>query len=66
MFVITWDIITNMEHSMIQIENKFKYSVAHIVCKGFSEKLNYMPIDNGIYDLNYSLPFMLFPNLKIS
>jgi hypothetical protein len=55
-----------MEHSMIQIENKFKYSVAHIVCKGFSEKLNYMPIDNGIYDLNYSLPFMLFPNLKIS
>jgi len=60
LYVITWDIKTNNEYSMIQLENKYTFKMSHMVCKGMSEKLNYIPINDGLYDLYFSLPFRIF------
>ena len=64
MYVITWDIDKNIEHQMMQIEKKFDFNAGHIVCKGITERHNYIPIDNSLYDLYFGLPFKFFQNIN--
>lgn len=55
-----------MEHSMIQLEKKRDFNAGNIVCRGVSERLNYIPIEGCLYDLTFSLPFKFFDNIQIS
>lgn len=60
MYVITWDIVNNMEYQMMQIEKKFTFNSGHIICKGVTERHNYIPLAESFYDLYYGLPFKFF------
>ena len=43
MSVITWRLDTNNEHQMMQIEKKFSFNAGHVICKGMTERQNYIP-----------------------
>jgi hypothetical protein len=45
---------------MMQIEKKFDFNAGHAICKGVTERHNYIPIDNLFYDLFFGLPFKFF------
>ncbi len=48
---------------MMQIQKKFSFNSGHIICKGMTERHNYIPIDNQFYDLYFGLPFKFFMNI---
>lgn len=45
MSVVTWDLDKNIEYSMIELNDLETYSPEHLVCKGMSEKMNYIVTD---------------------
>lgn len=56
MFVVTWDVIKNLEYSMIELQDLGTYYPYNLICKGMSEKLNYIITDSNFFDLFYLLP----------
>ena len=65
MYVITWDLENNIEHCMMQLENKYGSASSHFVFKGISEHLNYIPYNDSLIDLRFGLPFKFFKGLKL-
>lgn len=57
--------IENIEHSMMQIENKYANYSSHFVFKGITEHLNYIPYNESIIDLRFGAPFKFFKGLKL-
>ena len=45
---------------MMQILKNFKFNGGHLVCKGMTERHNYIPLDNQFFDLFYGLPYKFF------
>lgn len=56
-FVMTWDLELNQEHSLAQIDISDIPHPEHLVCKGVQQKLNYIVTENCFYDFQYMLPF---------
>jgi hypothetical protein len=45
---------------MMQIEKRFNFNAGHIICKGLTEKYNYIPMKEAFYDIYFGLPFKFF------
>jgi hypothetical protein len=56
MNVMTWDLIKNYEYSMIELQDLSSSYPEHMICKGMSEKMNYIVTNSNFYDLFYLLP----------
>jgi hypothetical protein len=57
MFVATWDLIKNIEYSMIELNEMESNKPQNLICKGMKEKHNYIMTKTNSYDLFYLLPF---------
>jgi hypothetical protein len=53
---MTWDLKTNNEYSLVDIDVSGISSPEHLLCKGIYEKLNYLVTSNEFYDFQYLLP----------
>lgn len=54
-----------MEHQMMQIEKTYNYNSGHLICKGITERYNYIITNHAFYDIYFGLPFKFFPNTKM-
>ena len=50
-YIATWDLVTNLEYSMLQLDNIESSTPENFVCKGVKEKYNYIISEDGFYDL---------------
>jgi hypothetical protein len=55
--VATWNLETNIEHSMLEIEDDKSSILYNHMVKGLNSKLNYLVTWDAFYDLQYLLPF---------
>lgn len=59
LYIANWDLEKNIEYNMLQIQgasSNFSTYCDRLVCKGISEKLNYIVTNDAFYDLQYMLP----------
>ena len=56
MYVLTWDLLKNIEFSLVQISSKIKHP-EHLIFKGMKTKYNYYITTDNFYDFQYMLPF---------
>jgi len=57
MWVITWDLNKNLEYSSLEVDDIKEQKAATYVCKGLSQKLNYIVTQDKFYDLQFMSPF---------
>jgi hypothetical protein len=63
--VMTWDLVKNIEYSMIQIKGNYDAMkdlpglLNNQICRGINSKLNYVVTHDNFFDLQFNLPMKL-------